>query len=116
MWEDSIDLVVLIFKMLNNLPKQYREIFQSQMLRTSIPSNIAEGCSRSSEKDFNRFLEISLGSSFELETQVIVLQKLELINPDEYNKVFIPLDEIQKMINGMIQRIKKDNLSKDSKS
>ena len=110
-WEESIDFVVYVFKLLNKIPNPYRQIFQSQLLRASIsiPANIAEGCSRSSEKDFKIFLEISLGSSFEVETFLIVFQKLELINADNYNESILPLEAIQKMINALIQRIKTDN-------
>jgi four helix bundle protein len=55
---------------------------RSQISRSavSIPSNIAEGCSRSSQIDFKRFLEIALGSSYELETQLIIIEELSLIS------------------------------------
>ena len=65
------------------LQKKYG--LRSQICRSavSIPSNIAEGCSRSSQVDFKRFLEIALGSSFELETQLIIIEELSIISAKE---------------------------------
>ncbi len=63
------------------LPVEEKYGLRSQICRSavSIPSNIAEGCSRNSQIDFKRFLEIALGSSFELETQLIIIEELSLI-------------------------------------
>ena len=73
-----MQLVIDIYKLSNKLPKEEKYGLKSQITRAaiSIPSNIAEGSSRSSDKDFKRFLEISLGSAFELETQLLIIQKL----------------------------------------
>ncbi len=72
-WNDSMDLVNQVYRIVEQFPKSEKFILVSQITRSaiSIPSNIAEGTSRKSEKDFSRFLEISLGSAFELETQMI---------------------------------------------
>lgn len=64
----------------------------------SIASNIAEGSSRSSKKDFNRFLEISAGSAFELETHLIVSHKLNYVDGKKYQVINDKLTVIQKMI------------------
>jgi len=68
-----------------SLPVAEKYGLRSQICRSavSIPSNIAEGCSRSSQVDFKRFLEIALGSSFELETQLIVIEELSIISAKE---------------------------------
>ncbi len=67
------------------LPVAEKYGLRSQICRSavSIPSNIAEGCSRSSQVDFKRFLEIALGSSFELETQLIIIEELSIISAKE---------------------------------
>ena len=81
---------------------------RSQITRAviSIPSNIAEGSSRSSQKDFKRFLEVSLGSTFELETQLLIIQKLELNKNNQINDILNSLHKEQKMINGFINTLK----------
>jgi len=71
-WKYSKDLAVDVYKITDNYPKL--EIFsltsQTNRACVSIPANVAEGCSRSSNKDFSHFLEISLGSAFELKTLI----------------------------------------------
>lgn len=73
-WQKGIKLVVDIYKTSKKFPQEELYGLTSQMRRSaiSVPSNIAEGCGRNSDKDFNRFLEISLGSSFELENKLLL--------------------------------------------
>ncbi len=72
-WQGGIAIVKQVYRLAESLPVEEKYGLRSQICRSavSIPSNIAEGCSRSSQIDFKRFLEIALGSSFELETQLI---------------------------------------------
>ena len=74
----------------------------------SIPSNIAEGASRKSEKDFGRFLEISLGSAYELETQLRIADNRKYINKNIYSEIIEQIISLQKRIsalrNGMIKK------------
>ncbi len=80
-WNKSIDLVVDVYKATGDFPKEEKYGLISQMRRSavSIPSNIAEGAGRNSDKEFCHFLAVAHGSSYELETQVIVSERLELI-------------------------------------
>jgi four helix bundle protein len=99
-WQDSIDLVEDIYKMTKDLPKNEEFGLISQMRRcsVSIPSNIAEGSGRESDKDFRRFIGISLSSSFELETQLIIANRIGYIKKENFNQVIGELSKIQKMI------------------
>jgi four helix bundle protein len=101
-WIDAMDLVDTIYDVMKNLPKEERFGLISQITRSavSIPSNIAEGASRSSEKDFGRFLEISLGSAFELETQLRIVKKRKYINNDKTDNLLLELESLQKRISG----------------
>lgn len=73
-WKQSMDLVFEVYKLTQQLPDVEKFSLISQINRSviSIPSNIAEGTSRNSKKEISRFLEIALGSSYELETQLLL--------------------------------------------
>jgi len=89
------------------LPKEEKFGLKLQICRAavSIPSNIAEGCSRNSEIEYKRYLEISIGSAFELETQLILLKAIGLIQEDKVKNVIDLLTSEQKMINTLITKI-----------
>ncbi|RED48867.1 four helix bundle protein [Seonamhaeicola aphaedonensis] len=80
-WKNGIELVKQIYQLSNKLPSEEKFGLRSQITRAavSVPSNIAEGCSRNSEVEFKRFLEIAIGSLFEVETQLIIVQELKFI-------------------------------------
>jgi len=73
-WQKGFDIAICSFKLTSTFPKEEKFGMCSQVTRAavSIPSNIAEGSSRNSEKDYSRFVEISLGSSYELETHLLI--------------------------------------------
>lgn len=84
-------------------PSDERYGLVSQMNRSSvsIPSNIAEGCGRKSAKEFYHFLNIALGSAFELETQLIFSFEFSFIKEEKFTNLSININEIQKMITGL---------------
>ncbi|HMC97894.1 MAG TPA: four helix bundle protein [Flavobacteriales bacterium] len=94
-WQLGMDIVDAVFDLYENLPYQKIAELKGQSIRAaiSIPSNIAEGNSRRSEKDKLRFMEIALGSSFELETQSLSLQRRE----------WAPKEKVQELL-GVIDR------------
>lgn len=98
MWNDAIALTVVTYKHTKLFPSEERFGIVSQLNRAaiSISSNIAEGCSRSSDIEFKRFLEIAKGSAFELETQFILANKLSFIKDEEVNLVLEQTHLIQK--------------------
>ena len=102
-WQKAIELVKEVYKLTEHFPnnEQYGLTSQIRRAAVSIPSNIAEGAGRKSNKEFEHFLSISLGSCFELETQVIISQELNFINSDNCNKADELILEIQKMIRGL---------------
>ena len=103
-WKDSISLVKGICELTSTLPDTEKFGLISQMNRcsVSIPSNIAEGCSKDSQKDFIRFLQISLGSAFELETQLEVCIELDFIAREEVKITIKSLVKLQKQIKSLI--------------
>jgi len=107
-WEQGIELVKQIYVLVEQLPSTEKFGLKSQITRAavSIPSNIAEGCSRNSEVEFKRFLEIVMGSLFEVHTQLIIIQELSFIKPEDLISIFELLETEGKMINGLINTIK----------
>ncbi|MEJ7691658.1 four helix bundle protein [Daejeonella sp.] len=99
-WQKSIDLTTQIYSALSCFPSDEKYGLVSQMKRAavSIPSNIAEGCGRKSNKELKYFLSINLGSAFELETQLIVAHRLNLMEQTKMNDIELKISEIQKMI------------------
>lgn len=81
-WKNGIELAVCTYYHCKQLPKEELFGLAAQMKRAavSIPSNIAEGCGRGSDAQVIHFLDISLGSSFELETQVVIANRLDFID------------------------------------
>ena len=99
-WKRSLNLATEVYKLTSDFPKKEIYGLTSQMRRSavSISSNIAEGAGRSSRQDFARFLNISYGSACELETQLIISNKLGYLSEENMADVMTELDEIQKMI------------------
>lgn len=99
-WQKAIDLATLVYRITEKLPKAEKFGLVSQMNRSavSIASNIAEGAGRNSNKDFNNYLGIALGSSFELETQVIISYRLEYIDDQDFQYLENELEHLQNMI------------------
>lgn len=102
-WKSSVLLVKNIYLLSESFPatEKYGLISQISRCAVSIPSNIAEGCSRTSQKDFSRFLQMSLGSAFELETQLEIAKEVNFINEIEYSKIIEQLHIIQKRIQSL---------------
>ncbi len=107
-WQDGIKFVKQIYLFSEILPAEEKFGLISQIRRAavSIPSNIAEGCSRNSDKEFKRFLEIALGSAFELETQLIIINDMNTKFTEKIKPLLQDINKIQKQINSLIQKIK----------
>jgi four helix bundle protein len=108
-WQKGVDIAINSYKLIETFPTTEKYSLSQQITRAavSIPSNIAEGSSRSSEKEYARYLEISLGSAFELETQYLIAQKLNFGNQGVLQEGLQMLDEEQKMTMAFINKLKK---------
>lgn len=108
-WQKSIAFVKEIYRITTKYPKS--ELFgltsQIQRAAISMPANIAEGCGRNSNKEFSRFIDIAIGSAFELETLLQISFELNYIEELEYNTLMKDLYEIQKMMYGLQQTLNK---------
>ncbi|MCB9234002.1 MAG: four helix bundle protein [Bacteroidia bacterium] len=106
-WEKGMDITINTYHLSLELPNDERFGLARQIKRSarSIPANIAEGSSRRSEKDYARFLEIAEGSSFELETDLLIMQRLEMGPQDKIESLLIEIDQEQKMIAGFRRKL-----------
>jgi four helix bundle protein len=99
-WQKGFGIAINSYKITAVFPVNERFGLVSQINRAavSIPSNIAEGSSRSSEKEYNHYIQISLGSCFELETQLLIAKELNFGNPDMVSEVLEQITEEEKML------------------
>jgi four helix bundle protein len=114
-WQNGMFLVKQVYELAALLPEneKYGLRFQITRAAVSIPSNIAEGSSRSSQTEFRHYLVIALGSLFELETQILLVKDLNLIQ-FEFSNIFGSIEEEQKMVAAFIQKIKQAQAQNDS--
>lgn len=109
-WQKAIDLVSKIYTITEKFPPKENFSLTSQIRRSavSIPSNIAEGQGRNAPKDFLRFLNIAVGSLAELDTQIEIALRQNMLTKPEAKSIFDQMLEIRKMLYGLISSIKKN--------
>lgn len=110
-WQKGMDLVEDTYRLVATLPNEEKFGLKSQATRAavSIVLNIAEGSAKASQKEYKHYLETSLGSAFELETILLVIERLRLIEKGNIEKFVGDVLCEQRMINSFIEKIKKDN-------
>jgi len=106
-WQKAMDLVEAVYRVSQKFPSEEKFGLTAQIRRAavSIPSNIAEGQSRGTARDFNKFLDISYGSLSETKTQIIIASRLNYLNHDELNKLLTDAGEVGRLLNGLQRSI-----------
>ena len=109
-WKDAMDLAQDVYEIAENLPKKETYGIISQMTRAavSVPSNIAEGSGRT-DKDFSHFLSIAIGSLFELNTQIMLSERIGYIDNNQSVRLQTKADKLQKMITGFQHHLDEGN-------
>ena len=107
-WNKAMDLVTEIYRVTHNFPKEELFGLTSQLRRAavSIPSNIAEGKGRLSKGEFRQFLGNARRSLAEVETQLIIAQKISYLDEPEINRLLSQVEEVGKILNGLISAVK----------
>jgi four helix bundle protein len=107
-WKRSIQLVTQIYRITETFPRSelYGLVSQIRRSAVSIPSNIAEGAGRQHKREFRQFLFVSMASSMELETQLIISENLGYISETHCENLTNELANISRMIQGLIKSIK----------
>ena len=106
-WQKAMKLATEVYRITNKLPKEESYGLTSQMRRSavSVPSNISEGHSRHSTKEFQRFLYIALGSNSELETQLLLCIELAYLKNEDLKQIFELHKEVEKMIKVLARKL-----------
>lgn len=107
-WQKSIKLIMEIYKLTQAFPRseQYGIVAQMRRAAVAIPSNIAEGYARQYRPEYVQFLSVAFASAAELETQIIISQKLGFGKDSSYKTIYALLEEVSKMLRGMIRKLK----------
>ncbi len=108
-WQKAMALVTEIYRHTKSLPKDetYGLISQIRRSAVSIPSNIAEGFGRHATNDYLRFLRISMGSLFELETQIEISCNLGYLKRDEFATLDSSCREVERMLSALIRSLRR---------
>ena len=103
-YQEAMNIATLVYRKTRTFPKSELFSLTNQLNRAvvSIASNIAEGASRESEKEFSHFLEIATGSAFEVETQLIIAKNLDYLNEKEIEPIIDKLGKIERQLNQLI--------------
>jgi len=111
-WQKGIEIVVLVYKIIADFPENEIYALSSQIKRcaVSIPSNIAEGYGRQSSQSYKNFIKIARGSLYELETQLIIAEKLKFFKSDYLiTEIMLLITEENKMINSFLNKLESKN-------
>ncbi len=107
-WQKSINIVTEIYRVTKQFPKQetFGLVLQIRRSSISVPSNIAEGYSRYSNREFTRFLEIAIGSLAEMQTQLLISLNLDYLPNNDYIILTESGREIERMLSSLIRKLK----------
>ena len=107
-WQKSIDLAIRVYEITSSFPasEKYNLVSQANRSAVSVASNIAEGAGRNSNPQFLSFLQFSLGSSYELETQLLLANRLNFLTDEKFVEVECMLNEVQRMLMGLIKKLR----------
>ena len=110
-WRRAMDLAVSVYEMTREFPENERYGLTNQLRRAavSIPSNVAEGQGRSTSRDFLHFLSVAYGSLQEVETQLILAQRLGFASEQKIDSILAQCGEVGRLTNGLRRSLKKTN-------
>lgn len=105
-WQLGMDIVDKVYEVVPSLPSDERYEIRSQITRcaVSIPANIAEGSAKTSQRDYLRYIEISLGSAFELETHFLIIKKRKWLDEVVISDLMEMIEKEQRMLQAFIKK------------
>lgn len=107
-WQKGMDMVIEVYNASYKFPDEEKYGLRSQVTRcaVSIPANISEGSAKTSPKEYKHYLEIALGSSFELETHILIVQRLGWLNEGVVENLLKMISDEQRMLTSFIDKLK----------
>lgn len=113
-WQKAHNITINIYKLTAQMPSEEKFGLVSQIRRAtcglslcvSIENNLAEGCGRDRDKEFARFVDIAMGSSFELRCQLLIARDLGYIKPKQYQQFESKILEINRMLGGLLKKLR----------
>lgn len=107
-WQDAVDFATKIYKVSSELPWFEKKGLCDQLQRAavSVSSNIAEGSAKPSNAEFAKFLDIALGSAYEVETQLLIAKNVGYIANEIFEELFISIRNIEKQLVGLIRTVR----------
>ena len=107
LWKKAIEFVVAIYKVTDDFPKDEKFGLTSQLRRASVSivANIAEGAGRRTSNEFRQFLSHSQGSASEVDTELVIAERLHYLNKSDYERLAEDLDHIGRMITRLSQTL-----------
>lgn len=110
-WQKAMTLVTNVYQATQHLPREESFGLTSQIRRSSIsiPSNIAEGYGRNSDTELSRFLNITIGSLFELQTQLEIAYNIGYLNQELFNNLFDQSREVEIMLSSLNKKVRSKN-------
>ena len=108
-WKEGVAFATKVYSVTNEMPWFEKKGLCDQLQRAavSISSNIAEGCARPSDNDFAHFLDVALGSCYEVETQLIIAKNVGYIQENLFNELLNDLKNIEKQVSGLISKVRR---------
>lgn len=107
-WQEAVAMATKVYEVTATLPYFEKKGLCDQLQRAvvSISSNFAEGCARPTDNDFAHFLDISLGSAYEVETQLLISRNLNYITEEQYKNLLDDLQNIERQISALIYKVR----------
>lgn len=108
-WIDAVDFSTYVYQATDKMPWFEKKGLCDQLQRAtvSISSNIAEGAAKPSDVEFAHFLDVALGSSYEVETQLLIAKNVGYVSQDVYESMLVKVQDIEKQLSGLIRSIRR---------
>jgi four helix bundle protein len=107
-WQKAMEIVNAVYQVIDKFPREEKFGLRSQVTRSavSIAANIAEGSAKSSQKEYKYYVEVALGSSYELETHILIVERLGWIAQKETKDILKLIEEEQRMLSSFLDKLK----------
>lgn len=107
-WEDAHQITLEVYKLTKTFPKEELFALTNQLRRASVSigSNIAEGCGRGSNKDYAHFLQMAIGSAFEVDYQIYLAKDLAYISDENYKIISGKIDSLKRQLASLLQKVR----------